>query len=597
MSDPAEIVDLVVRRQRNMRGHPEALASLPDDNGELVELALGTIDICRSDAGMRTNYYRQMDLAVETGSTAGGTRSLVNLQFRILDRLAAHLFSPTDVRFSIDYENPYGKRELDRGETAARLVSRSWEQTNTDLMFARGVFGALKYGSVFLKQWAGTEGKDRTPVYRSALLMPWQFGVYKPDSNSLQDQPALVETVPLTLPEVWRRIWQFPDARNLYERVKQHAAPGNGSETGNSFFHQVLSTSPIQTGAASGARTIPGGTVQITSDSAVLGVSPSYDAPRVLLHEMWIWDGSDYTMVQLIEPDILITRFKRDNGILPGMGSGLHPYTLIQPNEAEGNIWGRSELADLIEPQRFLTETATDIRRLFGVQVDKFLGVTGDGLTDETYDAARLAGYINLGAAGSVTDLTPKFPPESLPLIDKIVGLMETISGFDNMLSGRGETGVRSGAQSNPMMRAAGAPLKDRSLLVERQCAEAADKRLSLMEAKDGRTYWTDPKKPQETSFLLSDLPEDRRIVVDGHSTSPVFADEHQNLIIGGVKMGFIDGESAIEQLPFQNKDILLSRLRAKQEAAVAQMEQLRRENPEEWGRIMEKQASGGRRR
>ena len=86
------------------------------------------------------------------------------------------------------------------------------------------------------------------------------------------------------------------------------------------------------------------------------------------------------------------------------------------------------------------------------------------------------------------------------------------------------------------------------------------------MQAKDGRTYWTDPNKPTETSFLLGDIPDDGRMVVDGHSTSAIFADEHQDLIVGGLKLGIVDPESGIEQLPFQNKDTLLARLRMKEQ-------------------------------
>ena len=222
------------------------------------------------------------------------------------------------------------------------------------------------------------------------------------------------------------------------------------------------------------------------------------------------------------------------------------------------------------------------------MQVDKFLAFSGDGIADEQYDAMRQAGFLNLGPGGSANDLTPKFPAEALPLIDKIIQLMEMIGGFDNMLSGRGESGVRSGVQSGPLMKTAGAPVKDRSLIVERQCASAADLRFNIMKAKDGRNYWTDRDKPQESSFLLADVPEDGRIVVDGHTTSPVFADEHLNLLTGGLKMGVVDPESFIEQAPFQNRDIILTRLRAKEKAQSAMLEQLKKDNPDAYAKLLE---------
>lgn len=587
----AEIIDFQARRP-DPTARPEAFISLPGDNVRLVRAALDIIDICRSDAGSRAAYCRQANMIVETGKN-DGTRSLVNLLYRMLDRLSSHLFSPANIRFSMDFENEYGKEILDRGAIAARQMDRSWANTNSDLLFADGVFEGLKYGGVILKQRVTQHGEFKLPTFHSDLVMPWQFGVYRPDINKLDDQPAMVETIMLTLPELWRRIWMMPDANKLFDRIKQHAAPGNGSDLANNFFHSVLSTSPIQTGASGAQRPVPGGIVQLSTDPNFSGMIPSTPAPMVRMHELWLWGQDDYETIQIIEPDILIAPRFRHSNLLMGAGthSGLHPYSMIQSNRTHGSIWGRSEIMDLMEPQNFLSATADDIKRLFGVQVDKFLAFSGDGMTDELYDQARAAGYANLGPGGAVSDLTPKFPPESLPLVEKIIQLMEMISGFDNMLSGRGETGVRSGAQSNPMMQAAGAPLKDRSLIIERQCAAAAQLRWELMQAKDGRTYWTDSKRPQETSFLLGDIPDDGRMVVDGHSTSAIFASEHQNIIVAGTRMGLVDPESAIEQLPFNNKDTLISRRREKQEREAAILKQLQQSNPEAYAKLLEKQA------
>lgn len=593
MSDTAEVIDLAARlRHRRMREHPEAMFSLPDDNKELLKQAKGVIEICRSDASARMAYYKQINMLVETGRV-DGTRSLLNLLYRMLDRLAALLFSPAEIRFALDFENEYDKETLARGTSAARVVRRSWERSNSDILFSEGVFEALKYGCVIWKERVRQTGDDRIPICSANLVMPWNFGVYKPHIASLDEQPALVETIPLTLPEVWRRIHHLPNAVALFDRVKQTAEPGGDPSLNNSFFHQVLSTSQIQTGVGGSQRPIPGGMVQLSNDPNFSGIGPSSTAPTVTMQELWMWDGDDYTTIQIIEPDILIAPlYKKSNLLIQGQSSGLQPYGLIQPNHSVGNIWGRSEITDLIEPQQWISDTAADIKRLFGLQVDKLLAFTGDGLTDERYDQFRAAGWANLGMGGDVKDLTPSFPPESLPLVDKIIQLMDMIGGFDNLLSGRGESGVRSGVQSSPLMKTAGAPVKDRSLIVERQCAAAADLRLSIMEAKDGRAYWTDAKRPKETQFLLSDLPDDRRVVVDGHTTSPVFADENAQMTFLGIKAGMIDQESAIEMLPFQNKDILISRLKEKQEAQQKVMVDLKQQNPEEYAKLLEKQAS-----
>lgn len=589
-------------RSRGMPSLPdEALVRLPDDDQQLTKVARELIEICRSGSGQRLEYYRFLNLISEAGRK-DGTKSLVNLMYTVLDRLASHLFSPTDIRFGVDFESAYDKVTEARAARVARLMEHSWRGTKTGILFAKGVFEALKYGLMVMKQGVQQYGPNKLPIYKADLIRPWQIGVYRPDKPNLDEQPCIVETVPMTMPEVWRRIWMLPDARKLYAQIEATAAPGGGSEVANNFNHPVLISSQIQ--FSQPLRPLSGGVVGINSATSFSGLRADIAAPSVLFHEIWVWDELDYTTIQLIQgpagggSEILIApRLKKSNLLVGGsQNSGLHPYTMIQPNSVDANIWGRSELHDLYELQDWLSTTTDDVKQLAGLQVDKILAFDGDGLTDVQYGDSKRAGYMNLGLGGKVTDLTPNFNQAVVALIDKIVQLMEMISGFDNLLSGKGEPGVRSQAQASPMMKTAGARLKDRSLELEEQCADAADLRLSLMEYKDGRNYWTDgrtPEKMQETSFLLSDLPDDRRVTVDGHTTSPVFADEHTGLIINGVKMGLVDKKSAIESLPFQNKDVLIQRIDEAEEKQAKLLHDLQKTDPEGFAKAIEKQLAG----
>ena len=75
------------------------------------------------------------------------------------------------------------------------------------------------------------------------------------------------------------------------------------------------------------------------------------------------------------------------------------------------------------------------------------------------------------------------------------------------------------------------------------------------MEAKESRKFWVKADKPvdmEESSFLLTDLPGDWRITVDSHSSSPIFADEAQQLIFAARKVGDVDvsRREAVEDRP-----------------------------------------------
>lgn len=590
-------------RSRGMPSLPdEALVRLPDNDQDLIRVARDLIEICRSGVGQRLEYYRFLNLISEAGRK-DGTKSLVNLMYTVLDRLAAHLFSPTDIRFGVDFESAYDKVTEARAARVARLMEHSWRGNKTGILFSKGVFEALKYGLMVMKQTCHQVGEHKIPIYKSSLIRPWQIGVYRPDISNLDEQPAIVETVPLTLPEVWRRIWMLPNARQLYAQIEATAAKGGGSEVANNFNHPVLISNQIQ--FSQPLRPLSGGVVGINSATSFSGLRADIAAPSVLFHEIWVWDELDYTTIQLIQGpaggggDILIApRMKKSNLLVGGnQNSGLHPYTMIQPNSVDANIWGRSELHDLYELQDWASVTADDIKKMAGLQVDKILAFGGDGLTDEMYGQSRLAGYMNLGPGGSVNDLTPKFDQTIVGLLDKIIQLVEKLCGFDNLLSGSGEPGVRSQAQASPMMKTAGARLKDRSLELEEQCADAADLRLSLMEYKDGRNYWTDPEKPEESSFLLSDLPDDRRVTIDGHTTSPVFADEHASLMVNGLKLGVVPKKFFVGHMPFPDKEALLAELREAEEKQAKQLEELKKQDPEGFAKAIEKGLSGGRHR
>ncbi|MDE2097106.1 MAG: hypothetical protein KGL39_07660 [Patescibacteria group bacterium] len=570
-----------------------------DDRTELLARCKQLIEACKVSQGQRAALARQQFAITETGK-GDGSRSRINLLYGFLDNLASHLFSPTALKFAVGFQKLYPKNILQRGVEAARILSDDWEQTNTDLLFGQGVFEALRYGTCILKQWAQEEGEDRHAAYHSALVMPWNFGVTNEKDNSLDRQDAMCETVILTLPEVWRRIYHLPNAEQLFRKIQAQSKRGESGDDNNSFFHPVWSTSQISTGIDSMTRPIPGGIVALSNNPNYSIIGPTLGVDVVKMYELWIRNGADYACVQIIEPDIMIspTQYTRlSNLLISGAEhTNLHPYTRICANETPGWFWGRSELTDLIEPQNLVSTWADDATRLLGLQTDKILAFIGDdGLNDEAYDAFRAAGYRSMPQGASVTDITPHFPPEMLPMLQFAMGLVNRVGGFDNILGGQGQPGVRSSEQGEMLKQLASPRLLDRSLLLERQCAQAADLRLSLREAKDADHYWTDgttEKTIEETRFTLKELPTDRRVTVDSHSGSPIFRNRHEQLLAFMLKAGILDGPEFIELSEVQHKDILVQRLKDRMAEQSAFMKQLAQQQPEVFAKLIENQGS-----
>jgi len=577
---------------------------VPTDPKKLLTATDEWIQACRVSVGMRQSFYRTMNALAETGRY-DGTKALINMLHMSLDRTAAHLFSPVELKFSMDFERPYPKKIYERAAQAAKGVTRIWERNGTDITFARGVFDSLKYGCTLLKQWVQMEGKPghEHPIYYDKLVMPWNFGVYNESETRLDRQEILCETVRLTPPEVWRRIWKMPNSEKLFQRIMAHAKHGEMSGEPNSFFHQVLSTSQINTGVQGMVSPVPGGIVQLNNDPNFSIMGPVVAADLVEMHELWVKDEDDYTTIQKIEPDIIITpfndgkvTFKKAN--LLGSGSQLQPYRKIQPNETSDWFWGRSELVDLIEPQALLATWADDLKRMYGMQVDKLIFFSGENaITDELYAQFRGAGYGSLGQGTQVNDLTPKVPPEALPLLEWLEQLINKLQGYPPIMTGQGEQGVRAGSHANMLMKTASPTLRDRALIVERNCAECADLTASLREMKEEQFFWyqgDDIEKINESSFLLSDLPDDWRITVDSHSSSPIFSDENTQLVMAAKQQGIVDAEYVIDNTQLPNKEVAKLRLREREAQQQKLMQQFLQKDPEGASKHLEKQLFGG---
>ena len=576
------------------------MITVPSDQRELLKLTNDLVEQCRVSVAQRTSQYRLLNQIFETGRIDSG-KALLNELPKQLDDTAAHLFSPVELKFALDFENKYPKEEYDRGREVAKTIRRQWERNNTDIRFGQGCDEALKYGWMGLKQWVQTDKDDGEEVntYHSKLVMPWNFGVYNEAETEINSQAAVCETFTLTLPEVWKRIYYLPNAKKLFERVRQHSMSNGQSADPQSSTHWVLSTSALNTGINAATSPLPGGIVQLANDPNYTVMGPQVMAPTVTGHELWVQDDDDYTTIVMIEPDILIAPlFKKSNLLVPG--SKLQPYRGIQPNQAVNWFWGRSELLNIVEPQNLLAMWLDDAKRLTGLQIDKILGLIGENtITDERYGQMREAGFVQLGAGSSITDLTPHFPAELLPMIKFLLEELRVLGGFPPIMRGQGEPGVRAGSHANTLMKTASPSLRDRSLLVERQCAEHADLSLAIREAKDPNHYWTHGESAEEaegTRFLLAELPDDWRVVVDSHSSSPIFADENEQLVFAAHAKGIVDAEYVIDNTALPDKERAKTAYRAKVKAQQEQMQNLLKQFPEAGEKVAIKAISGGKR-
>ncbi len=507
--------------------------------------------VSRNDRAMKARRLRMWRyLGASDGSIA-----LYNKLNNHIIRLSSFLFAPGDLRYLLEYDIKVPSPQLTQAEAAAKVLTKKVEAAGLDMVFSHAVEENELYGSSVIKLGWGNRG------LKGHIVFPWSFGVLREDVADLDDQEAMCEINYLSGAEFWRLIQHLPDAADVLKRAKAYAKRKTNTSDADTYFHQVLIASqgqPVDTSGLSLPEP-PGGMVDLAADPLVGVIAPRVLEDTFQVYELTVLDDSigDYITVQLIEPDILITpRLRRKNLFV----QGLHPYVLVQTNHQEGYIWGRSSLVDLMMLQDLLRERLQDIRRLMGMQYDRLMAIVGgSGITAERYSQFRSSGYASFEQGTELKDLTPPMPADAFLEVKTILEMMNDVGGTPPILRGEGDPGVRAGTHAKQLTKTASPVLRDKSIKVERQCGEMGFKCLRLLQEKWPTALTTDDGQ----EFLLSQLPEDLRVVVDSHSSSPLFEEDTLQKALILEKAGAIDPMTLLDIVRLPMQDLLKERLAA----------------------------------
>ncbi len=296
----------------------------------------------------------------------------------------------------------------------------------------------------------------------------------------------------------------------------------------------------------------------------------------IRMDELWVLDRKrdDWTTIRYVEPDIIVEGgYKRRN--LSGV-EGEHPFRKICPNEVDGYFWGMSEIGQIYKLQDLLNSQIRDITRLTRLNSAPPRVLIGfSGMNQEKYKVMnRPDGFISEeNPTAKIETLKSEIPPELFQAVDKTVGYFDDVAGFMPIMTGQGETGVRAGVHAQTLARNASPRMRDRALLVERQCVDVGDFDFKLLANKNAQVFKTE----SEGEFLLSQLPEDYRITVDSHTSSPAFSEDNERKAFQLARFGAIDHEDLImlTHPPHEDRLILRAKQRAQAEA------QMMKEHPE----------------
>jgi len=248
-------------------------------------------------------------------------------------------------------------------------------------------------------------------------------------------------------------------------------------------------------------------------------------------------------------------------------------YIHICPNRLHNYFYGWSEVTNLIKLQDWLSERLREIRRIMTLQADPPRAFSGfGGINDEKMAAFNSPGaYIGEPTPNAkIENLAPELPQGLFDEIYAIQGFYNDISGLSDILQGRGESGVRSKAQTDTLAKLGSARIKQRAQAVEKSLEDVGLLIVRLMQKKDDYRYTLDGK-----AFTAEQFTDDFQVHVDAHSASPVFVDDHKQIALALLKMGAIDKVSALELVKPPKLDLLKQRLKKNEEAKAAQMQKM----------------------
>ena len=588
---------------------------LPAKTDDLISWTRERIEECFVSVESRRALYRDFKNIFYTG-TRDGSGAKHNKVFAHVDKLSSYLFSPAEVRFALDFHDVDHALWKKKAEVAGRHLNRLVSRRRIDTTISEAVLWSLVKGVTIARVNWGHGG------FEPWVIQPEFFGVMNESEPSLDRQECFCVTSLITEAALGRLLNNNPRRNEIMSRIGGSFDSSQlremGGSGGGGFGVVGGGTWPNGGIGVPGLSTSPSPQMASASLAVQMGpmLAPEVEARLIELHELWVWDddGDDWTTIQYAEPGLIFEgRYQRRN--LSGV-KGEHPFVRFCSNEVPNYFWGRSEIAGVALLQMMLNARIDNVDALYRLAANPPRTFRGfSGLTPEKAKALQTAGSVLTdGAPASTTaidTMKSEIPQGYMEYIRAIENWFDEAGGFTAILSGQGEPGVRAGTHANTLLRTSTPRLRDRALLVEKQCAEVGDLAFHLLAAKDATVFTvhapTPPKggvmgmiakltqaeSPDEEQFLLAQLPKDASVVVDSHTSSPAFSGEAEAKAFQLHRSGAISPEDLLRLTHPPMEDELIANLRERQAGQSRQMEELKETDPEAWAKAMSH--TGGR--
>jgi len=525
---------------------------IPPNNDERENFYLDLMNKCMVSREERKADYGTLRSYYLFGAGPDEPPAYFNKIHPHIDQLTSFLYSAETTRFSIAMGAAVPDIEYRKTPILTNALNDEWLNSNADQVFSTALTWSLVYNTTFVKL-----------VYSGGIhpymIEPGAIGVLREDTPYVDRQEAICQRYYITKSELFARLYSHPKREQIVKRVTTNikTSSSDGSDGGDGVARIVMSaTNP----------TIYG---QVNMD--LYGMN-RYNArlaeETIEMHELWVWNDEtmDYQVVTMASPDIVI--YDRAGSSL--FLKGECPFIQICPNPQYDYFWGQSEVQKMLLLQGLRNNRMTEVLDLLSKQVSPPTALTGfTGILDEKNFALNRAGGLLSSDMpnAKVERLAPEMPSNLFEVIHEIDAMFSEVSGISNVLSGRGESGVRSQGHASQLARLGSSRAKKRALIVEDSLEKVATLYLKLMQAYDPTHF----KDTEGTPFIAEQFTKDFVVKVDAHSNSPIFTEDTKELAFSLFKAQAIDKESLLDMLEPPGKQLLKEKLKRREEKAASE--------------------------
>ena len=575
---------------------------------KIADFALEVIARCSASRVERIQRGSLQRAIFLTGDPNGNAQTYPKT-FGYIDNLASWLYSPVDLSWGIQGYGDIGPTEHAMGQAAVALLHEYMTGGEVDSEVEEAVLWSLVKGKTFIKLLWTESG------FESSLIQPEVMGVEREDLGTLDHQQAFFQTSWYTL-ESFRDLLSTHDtsAREALMRQAMNFASVTRNEDRpdrmNMLKQVVLGgLYPLQAGNQAGAPKVQGWVDWLGGPRP--DMSPQVLASMIQVDELWVWDDErqDYTTIQMMagqgdgiiwgrdqHRNLFADPIDLKNKSLKGVNDpenplrGCHPYVDFSPNKLNGYFWGRSEISNVGLLQIALNRRLDGINLLLRRQENPPRYFSGSaGVTQSMMSRlGKPGGWLSEpNPNAKMQSAQPDLPPGLWESLHEINQMFDEIGGMTPTLAGRGESGVRSQAHSETLVRTGSPRFKDRAVSVERSVEKLGNLGLKMLKAyyPDTLTAWvpardvgpeaaaSEPENVEETPvhgvkpvrFNMHALPKSLHAVIDSHSCSPAFVHEATELAFALAARGAVSPEDLIRMTHPKNESELIVSLKRKE--------------------------------